>query len=143
MKSETGSSARLASRAALSASAFLASAAWRASFAADAASSFAFASALAVSGCRCASPPFGAAFRVGPGLVGLGGSEHLLGMGELGVGAGLERFELAQRQRERRRLARRCRGGALRRVGRLGGRVRLAGERLGARRRSRDDLWAR
>ena len=44
---------------------------------------------------------------------------------------------------ERRRLARRCRGGFLRLVGRLGGLGRLAGERLGLGRRGRDGLRLR
>ncbi len=65
------------------------------------------------------------------GLVRLCGGERLVGVGELGVGAGLEPFQLAQRRRERCCLARRCRGGFLRLVGRLGGLRGLAGERLG------------
>ena len=74
------------------------------------------------------------------GLVRLGGGERLVGVGEFGVGAGLEPLQLAQRRRQRRRLARRCRGGFLRLVGRLGGLGRLAGERLGLGRRGRDGL---
>ncbi len=77
------------------------------------------------------------------GLVGLGGSERLVGVSELGVGAGLELFQLAQRHLERRRLARHCRGGFLRLFGRPGGLRRLAGERLGARRCSRNGLRPR
>ena len=77
------------------------------------------------------------------GLVRFGGGEHLLGERELGVGAGLEQFQLAQRHRERRRRARRDGGGALRLVGRLVGLRRLAGERFGARRRVRESLRVR
>ena len=77
------------------------------------------------------------------GLVRLCGGERLVGGRELGVGAPLEQFQLAQRRRERCRLARRCRGGLLRLVGRLGGLRGLAGERLGARRSSRDGLRVR
>jgi len=77
------------------------------------------------------------------GLVRLCGGERLVGEGELGVGAGLEPFQLAQRRRERCCFARRCRGGFLRLVGRLGGLLGLAGERLGTRRCSRDGLRVR
>ena len=66
-----------------------------------------------------------------------------MGERELGVGAGLERFQLAQRRRERRCLARRRRGGFLRLVGRPGGLLGLAGERLGTRRDSREGLGLR
>ena len=129
-------------------SAFLVSAALAASFAAAAASSFDFASALAVSSCVASSAALAAAFclqLLGPrlGLVGLGGGERLVGGRELGVGAGLELFQLAQRRRERCGLARRCRGGFLRLVGRLGGLRGLAGERLGPRRSGRDGLRVR
>src|SRR5215472_15565988 len=41
------------------------------------------------------------------------GRERLVGGREFGIGAGLERCQLAQRRRERRRLARRCRGSFL------------------------------
>src|SRR6185503_10455689 len=55
-------------------------------------------------------------------LVGLGGGEHLLGMGEVGVGALLGQLQLLQCRRRVRGLARRLGGGDLRLVGGLGGR---------------------
>jgi hypothetical protein len=64
-------------------------------------------------------------------------------VGELSVGASLEPLQLAQRRRQRCRLARRFRGGFLRLVGHLGGLGRLAGERLGLGRRGRDSLPVR
>ncbi len=77
------------------------------------------------------------------GFVRLCGGERLVGERELGVGAGLEPLQLAQRRRERCCLARRCRGGFLRLVGRLDGLLGLVGERLGTRRSSRDGLRVR
>ena len=80
-------------------------------------------------------------------LVGLctcvGGGEHFLGEGELGVGAGLEIFQLAHGRRRRRRLARRCGCGGLGLVGRLGGVRRLSRQRFGARRRGRKRIRVR
>ena len=136
MKIDTGSSASFASLAALATSAFLVSG--------------------RLGGVLCGGGGVELRLRVGPGgvelrpqfrgpgvglllqvlgprlgLVRLGGGEHLVGERELGVGAGLEPFQLAQRRRQRCRLARRCRGGFLRLVGRLGSLGRLAGERLG------------
>ena len=127
--------------------AFLVSAALAASFAA-AASGFDFASALAVSSCVPASAALAAAFCFASSAralacVRLCGGERLLGARELGVGAGLELFQLAERRRERCCLARRCRGGFLRLVGRPGGLRGLAGEWLGPRRSGRDGLRVR
>ena len=73
-------------------------------------------------------------------LVRFCGRERLVGGREFGIGAGLERFQLAQRRSERCRLARRCRGNFLCLVGRLCGLRGLAGERLNPRRRSGDGL---
>ena len=76
-------------------------------------------------------------------LVGLGGGEQLLGEGELGVGAALERFQLAHGRRRRRRLARRYGCGGLGLISRLGGVRRLARQRFGARRRGRQRIRVR
>ena len=77
------------------------------------------------------------------GLVRLCCGKRLVGERELGVGAGLEQFQLAQRCRERRRLARRSRGSFLCLVGRLFGFCGLAGERPGTRRSRGDGLRIR
>jgi hypothetical protein len=146
MKIDAGSRASFASIAALAVSAFLVWAALTASFAAAAASSFDFASALAESSCVPASVALVAAFcfrSSARALVRPGGSEHLVGGGEFGVGAGLEPLQFAQRRRQRRRLARRTRYGFPGFVGCLGGLLGLAGERLGPGRRGRDGLRLR
>jgi hypothetical protein len=54
-------------------------------------------------------------------LLRLCGGDRFVGEREFCVGAGLEPFQLAQRRRERRRLACRSGGGFLRLVGRFGG----------------------
>ena len=76
-------------------------------------------------------------------LVGFGGGEHFLGEGELGVGAGFQQFQLAHGGRRCRRVARRCGGGGLGVVRRLGGVGRVAGESFGACRRGRKRIRAR
>src|ERR1700682_1925800 len=102
MKTETGSSASFASRAAAAGSVRLASAALTAFFGAAPAACFV--------------------------LVGLSGGEHSFGEGELGVGAGFEKLQLAHGRRRRRRLARRYGCGGLCLVGRFCGLRRLPGE---------------
>src|SRR5262249_35867432 len=95
--------------------AFLVSAALAAAFAAAAASSFDFASALALSSCVPASAALAAALCFSSSARALAwsvfaGGERLVGERQLRVGAGLEPLQLAQRRRERCCLACRCRG---------------------------------
>ena len=159
MKIETGSPASLASVAALAVSIRLASAALAAASAAAAASCFAFKSALAASSCVPSASALAAAFcrassaaclclvNLGPGQssrVGIGGgSERLLGASKLGIGARLERLEIAHRSRRRGGLALCRRERGLGGGRRLGGIVRIAGQRFGARRHGVDHILLR
>jgi len=101
----------------LAVSVFFVWAALTESFAAAAASSFGFASALAESSLRPASAALAAAFCFSSSARALLGpffsGERLVRERELGVGAGLERLQFAQRRRQLTRLTRRFRGGFL------------------------------
>ena len=103
-------------------------------------SACALAAAFCCASCARSALRFG---LIGHFRVGVGGSERLLGMGELGIGAGFERRQIAHRRKRRGSRTLGWRDSGLRRGCRLGGVVRVAGSGCGERRRRIDRILLR